>query len=347
MELCNTLTSSDYKLLSQNHPLGKRLVCREYSKSVQDVKSYPLLSQEQLFLLCWNFYASECLSASMYPAPETFTYHFSFHDGDKTQLHTHDYIELSYVVKGSFKQRICEKDITFHEGELCLIDKNCIHQDYLLDQSSVVLFFGIENEMFKEIIHENILTQKITAFLHAAMLKQKDLQQYLHFKPLPGAKETLESCLSLLVKELFHSTIGSSYICQGLIMRIFHLLSSSYEFSLSKEQKKTMNWILFEEITDYINANYRTITIQELQTQFHFQEDYFNRMIKKYTGMNYSSYVQEIRLQHAEQMILHTSKTIAEITELVGYHNKGFFYRIFQKKYGCTPKEYRKTVSNI
>ena len=144
-EQCQTITSSDSRLLPQNHPLGTRLVCPEYSKSVQEVKTYPLLTQEQIFLLCWNFCKHQQLYAAMYPAPEKFTYPFVFQDGEKTQLHTHDYIELGYVVKGNFKQRICEKDIVFQEGELCLIDKNCVHQDYLIDQSSMPKKITIED----------------------------------------------------------------------------------------------------------------------------------------------------------------------------------------------------------
>ena len=43
----------------------------------------------------------------------------------RTQLHTHDYLELAYIVSGEFSQKILGKTITFREGELCLIDKNC------------------------------------------------------------------------------------------------------------------------------------------------------------------------------------------------------------------------------
>ena len=57
--------------------------------------------------------------------------------------------------------------------------------------------------------------------------------------------------------------------------------------------------------------------------------------------MSYSAYVQHIRLEHAEKLLLSTDKSITEIAEMIGYHNKGFFYRIFKEKYGVTPKEYR------
>ena len=340
-EQCRQMTCSDCKQLKSNHPLGPRLVSLEYSKSAKEVKSYPLLTTERIFFLCWDFEGLSQLRATMYPAPEKFCYHFKFANGSKTQLHTHDYMELGYIVKGNFKQRICEKDILFHEGDFILIDKNCIHQDYLINQESIVIFFGIENSMFEEIMNENITTQKIIAFLQTALMKQKDLQQYIHFRPTNDVREKMEHCISLLLTELYDSEIGSSHICKGLLLRIFRLLSTGYEFSLSKEQQKTMNWIIFEEVCDYMQSHYQDINTQELMDLFHFQKDYFNRLIKKKTGMTYSEYLQNIRLKKAKTMLLETNLSVSEIAEQVGYHNKGYFYKIFTEKFGMTPAKYR------
>ena len=258
-----------------------------------------------------------------------------------TQPHTHAYIELAYVAEGEFRQRILGKDIVFTKGNLCLIDKNCLHQDYLLDTPATILFLGVANDMFTEVMDENVTTQKIISFLQSALMKAKDIQQFLHFRPGPGAEEEMEACLTPLLKELYENNIGSRYICKGLLLRIFRIMSTKYEFSLSREQRKTMNWILFDEVTGYIQRNYAHVTIQDLVREFHFQENYFNRLIKSRTDMTYSAYVQQIRLEHAERLLPAGSKTIDEIAQAVGYHNKGYFYRIFQAKNGMTPAAYR------
>lgn len=352
-EYCNHITADESLRLPPEHKLGPRLVCPEYSMSSHEIKTYPLPPSERIFALCWAIgkdtksgVDSPILHATLAPAPEPFCYQLPFTSGEKTQLHTHDYIELAYVVEGEFRQKILGRDITFAKGDLCLIDKNCLHQDYLLDQPAVILFLGIANDMFSEIMDENVATQKIISFLQSALLKQKDLQQYLHFRPgsgsPSGAASRLEDCLCLLLRELHDNETGFHYICKGLLLRIFRIISTEYEFSLSREQRKTMNWIIFEEISDYIKLHYATVTIQDLIREFHFQEDYFNRIIKSKTGLTYSAYVQQIRLEHAEHMLTATDKSVDEITELVGYHNKGYFYKIFQEKYKTTPSRYRK-----
>ena len=66
------------------------------------------------------------------------------------------------------------------------------------------------------------------------------------------------------------------------------------------------------------------------------------RSIKSKTGLTYSAYVQQIRLERAEHMLTASDRSIEEISEMAGYHNKGYFYKIFQEKYGMTPAKYRK-----
>ncbi len=67
-DFCRRITGPDARLLPENHKLGARLICPEYSKSVQEVKTYPLLSQDRSFLLCWNFDSPGNLYATMMPS---------------------------------------------------------------------------------------------------------------------------------------------------------------------------------------------------------------------------------------------------------------------------------------
>lgn len=344
LHLCRQITNLEPVQLPEMHEIGARLMCPEYSLSVQDVKTYPPVDRDRVFALCWNMGTGGLrrLYATMKPTPAPFCYSCAFMPGDRTQLHTHDYVELAYVVEGEFRQKILGKDIVFKKGELCLIDKNCLHQDYLSDESAVILFIGIANEMFDSVMDENVTTQRIISFLQSALLKQKSLRQYLHFRPRKDAVPAMENSLSSLLSELSAGDRASFYICKGLMIRIFRLLSTEYEFSLSGELRQTMSWVVFEEITAYIRQHYAEITIQDLVRTFHFQEDYFNRLIKLRTGLTYSEYVREIRLSQAETLLRTTDRSIEQIADRIGYHNKGYFYKIFQEKYHMTPSRYRR-----
>lgn len=342
--LCEQISCNDPNMLREDSPIGSRIMCPEYSLHMEDKKTYPLPKNEHLFALCWTIGMGRRLYGTIKPSAASFSYSCTFEAGDKTQLHTHEYLELSYIVSGRFRQRILGRDITFEQGDLCLIDKNCLHQDYLDPSPASILFLGIANDVFEEIMESHAATERIVLFLQSALLKQKDLQQYLHFKPNPGTGNRLEECLKGLLKELILHDNASSYICRGLLMRIFRILSTDYDFSLSRELRKEMNWLLYEEITAYIQKHFRDISISQLCEQFHFQEDYFNRLLKQKTGKTYTEYVQDLRLAKAEQLLTESSLSIEEIADMVGYRNKGYFYRLFTGRYKLTPAKYRKEM---
>jgi len=239
------------------------------------------------------------------------------------------------------------KYVLFKKGEICLIDKNCIHQDFLCAKNSIILFIGLANALFDEAMVDKIEERGILDFLRKALMKQKDTKQFLHFKPKMAKDETdekLEELLLWLLREMEYKDKATRYICKGILIRLLHHISTKYEFYLSYEQRKTMNWLVYEEISKYINENFSDVTIRDLKEKFHFNEDYFNRLLKKKTGMTYSEYVQNVRLVQAEKLLRTTSLTIDEIADKVGYNNKGYFYKIFVERYKMTPAKYRKMI---
>ncbi len=344
--LCNEITSNDSNMLTEKSPIASRIMRPEYSLHVKDIKTYPLSGEERIFALCWTIHPGNKLFGTIKPSTVSFSYGCDFEEGCRTQMHTHEYLELAYIVSGTFHQRILDKDIVFNQGELCLVDKNCLHQDYLSSEPACILFIGIANEMFDSIITDQVADERIVSFLQTALLKQKDLWQYLHFKPISRSSSNMEGYFLELVQELILHDKASSYICHGLLMRIFRSLSSDYDISLSSGMKKKMNWLLFEEVTSYIKQNFKEVTLKQLSEHFNFNEDYFNRMIKSKTGMTYTKYVQNLRLSKAETLLLHTELAIDDIASKVGYQNKGYFYKIFVEKNNMTPAKFRNELLN-
>lgn len=315
----------------------------EYSSSAQGVRPYPLSDEEHLFALLWNIHDGHQLSATFLPTPYPFCYEKEFLPGTRTQLHSHEYLEFFYVMEGEYHQKILGTEYIFHPGEFCLIDKNCLHQEILDENECTIVFFGITNAMFTSISDHHTAPGDIASFLHMALLEQKSLQQFLMFRPRePKIVKDMENTLLSILCELTRHDIATPLICRGLLTRVFQILGSQYEFSLSKQQRRRMNLILLNQITDFMKLHLNHISIQMLTKEFHFHEDYFNRLLKSQTGMTYTEYLQMLRLERAEQLLSETDCTIEQIAEEVGYHNKGYFYRIFVERSGCTPAQYRR-----
>lgn len=76
-------------------------------------------------------------------------------------------------------------------------------------------------------------------------------------------------------------------------------------------------------------------------------ESAFCRFFKLHTGRRLSDYIIDIRLGYATRILIDTTETIAEISFKCGYNNMSNFNRIFKRKKGCSPAEFRNSHHKI
>ena len=69
--------------------------------------------------------------------------------------------------------------------------------------------------------------------------------------------------------------------------------------------------------------------------------NYLSKMFHKELGISFVEYLMEIRMNHAKKLLRDTNKKMAEIGVEIGYSDANYFYSIFKKMEGCTPKKYR------
>ena len=81
--------------------------------------------------------------------------------------------------------------------------------------------------------------------------------------------------------------------------------------------------------------------LTELAEELHFDIYWLSKEIKKRTGKTYTELVQSKRLSQAAYLLRTTAMNVMDISMAVGYDNISYFHRIFQKKYGMTPRKYR------
>ena len=81
--------------------------------------------------------------------------------------------------------------------------------------------------------------------------------------------------------------------------------------------------------------------MSDLVENFHYQPNFINNLIKKYIGLTYSDYLVSLRVEHDKVMLETTDLPIYEIIWLVGYHNKGYFYKRFTEITGVSPARFR------
>lgn len=72
-----------------------------------------------------------------------------------------------------------------------------------------------------------------------------------------------------------------------------------------------------------------------------FNAEYFSRLFVRETGMNFTVYLNSLRMRQAVELLEHTDKKVYEIAEEVGYSSLSYFSTAFKKSFGQTPAEYQ------
>lgn len=96
------------------------------------------------------------------------------------------------------------------------------------------------------------------------------------------------------------------------------------------------------KVKNFINNNYQDeIRLPQLAGIAGMSPSAFSRFFKLHTGRNLTEYIIDIRLGAASRMLVDTSQSISEISFKCGFNNLSNFNRIFKKKKGCSPTEFR------
>ncbi len=103
------------------------------------------------------------------------------------------------------------------------------------------------------------------------------------------------------------------------------------------------NEVLIEAIKDVIQANYTNLNLglQEIADIMKMSPSYIGKLFRRSRGLSVAEYINEVRLRIAVEYLEQGTYTINEIIDQVGFGNRGNFYKVFKKKYGTTPREYR------
>ena len=96
-------------------------------------------------------------------------------------------------------------------------------------------------------------------------------------------------------------------------------------------------------VTDYIKHNLTADDLSQgaMAKMAGISKDYFSRVFRGVTGMNYSKWLNMIRLEKATELLADQEKTLTEIAMMSGFQSISSFNRVFREEKGTSPSEYR------
>lgn len=111
--------------------------------------------------------------------------------------------------------------------------------------------------------------------------------------------------------------------------------------SKSNQPQKRYSDLVSEAITCIQEEYSQELTLKAVSDRLHINGVYLGQCFKNETECSFSQYLNQVRIQKAQQLLLYTNRSINEIAYETGYNTNHYFIKMFKKLNGLSPKEFR------
>ena len=246
--------------------------------------------------------------------------------------HCHPYYELVYIERGSSRFLIEDNMYDLQEGDFLLIPPQVLH--YTRYQFGPCLRCGIYfhlSELSAELI--GALPGGPAFFDRLRILQAPDpsRRQIGGLLSAMAAEEQLcdERSPMMLRLQLQELLLLASRVCTLLQEALADIHTTDRQILLAAH---------------FINDHFRQqITAKDIAAAAGFSPNYLSRKFREAAGIGVHEYLVFIRLRNAAYELVSTDLTVTQIALHCGFSDSNYFKDVFKKKYGMTPREYRKT----
>lgn len=150
-----------------------------------------------------------------------------------------------------------------------------------------------------------------------------------------------------IIEGIFESIYNLSFSKQQSDMiKAISLLYDFFSCLISENEIKTDRNYL-DEIMNIIQYNYdKNISITDLAKSVFMSPGYLSRAFKEEVGITLKEYILQKKIERAKELLLHKSTSVKIVSNSLGFKDSLYFSRIFKKKTGLSPLEFKKSALN-
>ena len=245
--------------------------------------------------------------------------------GKLTQMHTHDFAELFWGISGKAVHEINGNISTVTAQELFFIHPDDVHNISVSTSG---------NYIFDNLAFRREVLDELDQRYNSKILKQWNSgdSQIIKYR----LTQPLFQWLNAKVTDVFnHKT-------SRLVLDYF-LINLIYE--LEKQEEKTSlgncpEWLNNACLEVFKPANFK-LGAPAFAKLTGYTQEHVARELKKYTGKTPTEIVNEARLQHAAMRLITSSQSIIGICGECGFESISYFFAVFKRRFGITPRKYR------
>lgn len=246
------------------------------------------------------------------------------------QWHYHPEYELTLILEGAGKRMVGDSHDHFSPGDLVLLGPDLPHTWVSESPSSAVVI------QFSDAFMTPLLQYPECERIRKLLSRSA---QGLYF---PAKPTILDAIQRLPAHKGVGRITGLLDVLQTLYSTPAHPLASPY-FQPARGRKAEGR---INKVCQYIQRHSSgDVSLQKIASLVNLSESAFCKFFKRTTGKTFSDYLVDIRVGHACHLLSESDDTISEVAYRSGFDSLTYFNRVFLRKKGLRPREFRKSVS--
>lgn len=256
----------------------------------------------------------------------------------QSRLHWHYYSEILYVKKGSILLICNERRFLLEADDLCYIYPMHLHE-IQKGNDEEVCYAVIKFDIHTIHIPKAYIQKMFDYFVRRA----SDEDHCILVKNLSAQDEPTVRCIGLTVEEY---TKKQDFYMLQIQANIFSILIAMSRMCSQKpplpQNGRSDRTVSFSHILEYIDVHSAEhIEIRELAEKCHLSYSHFARLFREQYGRSCKEYITYIRLNKADELLMHTDYDIAYIANETGFFDSSHFICAYKKWKGITPRQQR------
>ncbi|MCI6692041.1 MAG: helix-turn-helix transcriptional regulator [Clostridium sp.] len=251
------------------------------------------------------------------------------------------YISL-LIIYGVVSVNIDSKIIKLVEGTIILL-RNGSNIKYSLDEKdSKICIINFRKEFFDSNLKSQMADCPI---LYDFIRLDTQKIEYLVFDITNY--DIVKKYLNFLLYEITRTNEKNEKLVKAALVLFLTNLHNVHQDSLIISESSMMENYDVGRWLKYMVDNYSTVSLTSMAKDFNFNPTYFSLRFKTLANDSFSNKLREIKLEKAKWLLITTDLSVQNISEIIEFKEKSYFFRIFKKRYGMTPLKYRKVNRDL
>lgn len=264
-----------------------------------------------------------------------FTWTGTRKSGKDEDYHSHDILEMAFVMSGTGRYRVDGKTFSIQEGDLLIFNPGVRHQALYCPEAEVPateFFVGFSDIQFQGIPANTMPLPNGAILLHTTGELRRKLYRI---------------CTSMQ-EEKAVSRQGRYFMMKAYLMQFILLVIREQCEPVEKSKGCSFESVnkkyLVEQIINYFEDHYsEKISLDQIAENMYLSPFYISKIFKSETGETPIRHLIDIRLENAMALLEDGWQgSIQEVAARVGYDDAYHFSKLFKKRYGISPSQARK-----